>query len=214
MRYPFPIIIPVAILKVVRWVTLRYYKMRTPLLAWVWGIKHGRHLLFQGKTIIRTRRHGDIVLGDNVIFNSEQGANLVGLMNPTILDTRFGGRIVVSDRSGASSVVISSMSSVKIGSRCKIGGNVRIFDHDFHSIEWTDRRPPEKASSNTRPVIIGNDVFIGTNAIILKGTHIGDRSVVAAGSVVFGLEVPPDSIVKGNPAKVLSRRLANSKSNG
>ena len=63
-------------------------------------------------------------------------------------------------------------------------------------------------------VIIGNDVFIGTNAIILKGTHIGDRSVVAAGSVVFGLEVPPDSIVKGNPAKVLSRRLANSKSNG
>ena len=63
-------------------------------------------------------------------------------------------------------------------------------------------------------MIIGNDVFIGTNAIILKGTHIGDRSVVAAGSVVFGLEVPPDSIVKGNPAKVLSRRLANSKSNG
>ena len=207
MRYPFPIIIPVAILKVVRWVTLRYYKMRTPLLAWVWGIKHGRHLLFQGKTIIRTRRHGDIVLGDNVIFNSEQGANLVGLMNPTILDTRFGGRIVVSDRSGASSVVISSMSSVKIGSRCKIGGNVRIFDHDFHSTDATIRcTSADRENIRSVPIEIGNDCFIGANAIILKGTKLGECSIVAAGSVVFGLDAPSDSIIKGNPAIVVRRR--------
>ena len=203
MRYQFPMIIPVAILKIVRWVTLQYYKMRTPFLAWIWGVKHGRNLLFQGKTIIRTRKYADIVLGDNVIFNAEQETNLVGLINPTILDVRFGGRIEVGDRSGASSVVISSMSSVKIGARCKIGGNVRIFDHDFHSIDANVRCTAEDRNNiRTKPVEIGDDCFIGTNAIILKGTKLGSRSIVAAGSVVSGFEVPEGSLVRGNPAKV------------
>ena len=57
----------------------------------------------------------------------------------------------------------------------------------------------------TAPIIIEDDVFVGTNAIILKGTKIGARSIVAAGSVVFGLQIPPDSLVKGNPAQIIKR---------
>jgi bifunctional UDP-N-acetylglucosamine pyrophosphorylase/glucosamine-1-phosphate N-acetyltransferase len=52
---------------------------------------------------------------------------------------------------------------------------------------------------------IGDDCFIGTNSILLKGTKIGARSIVAAGSVVFGLQIPPDSLVKGNPAQIIRR---------
>lgn len=170
-------------------------------------MKHGSHLLFHGRTIIRTRRRGDILLGKNVIFNSDPKANLVGLINPSILDTRFGGRIEVGDCSGASSVVMSSMSLIMIGKRCKIGGNVRIYDHDFHSLEADYRSSPEdKKHIRSKQVIIEDDCFIGTNAIILKGTHIGARSIVAAGSVVFGLQIPSDSIVKGNPAQIVSHR--------
>ena len=55
----------------------------------------------------------------------------------------------------------------------------------------------------SKPVVIEDDCFIGTNAIILKGTHLGARSIVAAGSVVAGLDVPADSMVKGNPAQVV-----------
>ncbi len=206
MNYSFPIMIPVAVERICHYVTRWYYRLRSPFLAWLWGVRHGSNVLFQGKTWIRTRRRGEIVLGDNVIFNSERDTNLVGLINPTILDTRWGGRITIGDRTGASSVVISSKLSIKIGERCKIGGNVRIFDHDFHSLDPKIRSTAVDMSHiRSKPIEIGDDCFIGTNSIILKGTHVGARSIVAAGSVVFGLKIPPDSLVKGNPAQIIKR---------
>jgi len=57
----------------------------------------------------------------------------------------------------------------------------------------------------TAPVTIGADVWIGANAVVLKGTSIGDGAVVAAGAVVAG-SVPPGAVVGGVPAKVLKNR--------
>ncbi len=199
-------IIPIAFLRLWQKVTMWYYRLRTPCLAWLWGIKHGKQVRFQGKTIIRTRHPGEIVLGDGVVFNAQHSTNLVGLTGPTILDTLGGGRIAVGDGSGFSSVVMTSRSSITIGSHVKVGGNVRIFDHDYHSLEAEYRRTAEDRNHiRTKPVVIEDDCFIGTNAMILKGTHLGPRTIVAAGSVVFGLDVPPDSMVKGNPARVMER---------
>lgn len=206
MRYSFPMVIPTAYDRILQRICSCYYKLRTFLLVWFWGIGYGRNLMFQGKTIIRTRRKNEIVVGDNVVFNADPTTNLVGLINPTILDTRFGGKIEIGDRTGASSVVISSKKLVKIGSRCKIGGNVRIFDHDFHSLDAEIRCTSEDRNNiRSSEIEIGDDCFIGTNSIILKGTKIGARSIVAAGSVVFGLKIPPDSLVKGNPAQIIRR---------
>lgn len=204
---PFPIIIPAAIDRIYRDLTMLYYKARSPLLAWLWGVERKGRVLFQGKTYIRTFKKGQISLGRNVIFNSQFDTNLVGLTNPTVLDARFGGRIEIGDSSGLSSVVISSRKEVRIGGHVKIGGNVRIFDHDFHSLDHTTRRTSkDRENTRSKSVMIQDDVFIGTNAIILKGTFIGARSIVAAGSVVFGLQIPPDSLVKGNPAEIVGVR--------
>jgi galactoside O-acetyltransferase len=60
----------------------------------------------------------------------------------------------------------------------------------------------DPASGASAPVIIEDDVFIGTQVMILKGTRIGKGSVVGAGSVVAG-EIPPQVLVAGNPAQVL-----------
>lgn len=210
MKYSFPMIVPVAIERMWHKITFWYYGLRSPLLAWMWGVKHGKRLRFQGRTIIRTRHSGEIALGDNVVFNAQKGTNLVGLTGPTILDTLGGGRIEVGDGSGFSSVVMSSRSSITIGSRVKVGGNVRIFDHDYHSLEAEYRCTPEdRKHIRSKPVVIEDDCFIGTNAIILKGTHLGARTIVAAGSVVFGLEAPPDSMVKGNPSSIVSINQGN-----
>lgn len=204
MKYKFPMVIPVAIermLSKVRWIG---DVIKTHLLAYIWGIELGKGVLFQGRTLVRTRQRGSISIGEYSVFNSHCKSNLVGLTGPTILDVRHGGRIIVGSYSGCSSVVISSKTRVEIGNQVKIGGNVRIFDHDFHSLEADVRRGPDDLRYiRTAEVVIGDDVFIGTNAIILKGSHIGPRSIVAAGSVVFGLDVPPDSLVKGNPAQIL-----------
>jgi acetyltransferase-like isoleucine patch superfamily enzyme len=51
--------------------------------------------------------------------------------------------------------------------------------------------------------MIEDDVFVGANAIILKGVHVGARSVIGAGAVVTLREIPPDSVVAGNPAGIV-----------
>lgn len=204
MRYSFPMVIPIAIGRIFARIAKSYYRLRSPFLAWIWGIRHGKNIVFQGATIIRTRKSGEIVTGDNVVFNSCRTENLVGLLGPTILDTTGGGRIEIGSRTGFSSVVMSSRAKISIGSNVKVGGNVRIFDHDFHSLNPRIRSTSaDRNHIRSLPVEIGDDCFIGTNAIILKGTNVGARSIVAAGSVVFGLHIPPDSLVKGNPAQIM-----------
>ena len=60
----------------------------------------------------------------------------------------------------------------------------------------------DKDAIGTREVVLGKDCFIGCNALILKGTKIGDGSVVGAGSVVCG-EFPSGVVIGGNPARVI-----------
>jgi len=183
-----------------------YLRMKSALLAKIWRFECGKSVKFIGGTIIRTYRRNAIRIGNNVVFNADKNRNPIGLSGPTIL-VSMGGGIEIGDNSGFSSVVINSRAHIKIGSYVKVGGNVRIFDHDFHPLDWNDRRPPENGdATRSAPVVIEDDVFIGTNAIILKGTHVGAKSIIAAGSVVFGLDIPPGSIVKGNPAIVTSWR--------
>lgn len=104
-----------------------------------------------------------------------------------------------------SSPVISSRASVKIGDRVNLGGNVRIYDHNFHSLDPLHRQDPARDQANIKSarVQIDDDVFVGANVMILKGVHIGARAVIGAGAVVALKEIPPDSIVVGNPAKVV-----------
>jgi acetyltransferase-like isoleucine patch superfamily enzyme len=93
--------------------------------------------------------------------------------------------------------------SVRIGRHCLLAGGVKVYDVDAHPYDAALRRalipfPPE----NSRPVVIGDDVWVGARATILKGVTIGDRSIVGTGAVVTG-DVPADVVVAGNPARVL-----------
>lgn len=207
MRYDFPMIVPIVFVTMFAKLERVIDSMRTWVLCWIWGVSRGSHTRFEGETIIRTRRKGEICLEDGVVINARIRNNLVGITNPTIIDTRLGGRLMIGNQSGLTSPLISTKTSITIGRNVKIGGNVRIFDHDFHALEWNNRRTPEnRGAVRSKPIVIEDDVFVGTNAILLKGTHLGARSIVAAGSVVFGLDVPPNSLVKGNPAIIIQKK--------
>jgi acetyltransferase-like isoleucine patch superfamily enzyme/glycosyltransferase involved in cell wall biosynthesis len=95
--------------------------------------------------------------------------------------------------------------AVRIGKNCLLAGGVSVRDFDGHPTDAHERRahrptPPEAI----RPVVIGDDVWIGAGAIILKGVTIGERSIVGAGAVVTR-DVPADSVVAGNPAQIVRR---------
>lgn len=158
-----------------------------------------------GHVIVRTARRGAIRIGENVAFSSRTGSNLVGGSNPVILHCLGEGCITIGDHSGCSFAILSSQSSICIGQHVNIGGNVRICDHGFHALDHLSRRDAvaDVAACRTAPIVIGDDVLIGANAIILKGVHIGDRSIIGAGAVVALKDIPPDSVVAGNPACVV-----------
>jgi maltose O-acetyltransferase len=99
----------------------------------------------------------------------------------------------------SNNVQVVAEQSVTIGARCLIGDAVLILDSDFHDLSAAGRhsRPAE-----TAPVVLEDNVFIGSRVIILKGVTIGKDSVIGAGSVVVR-SIPPGVIAAGNPAKVI-----------
>ena len=93
--------------------------------------------------------------------------------------------------------------SVTIGSHVLIAGGVRISDFDGHPVDHVDRRKGLTTPSDAvEGVIIGDDVWIGHGAIILKGVRVGDRAIIGARSVVTK-DVDSDTIVAGNPSRVV-----------
>lgn len=90
------------------------------------------------------------------------------------------------------------MERVEIGADVAISWNVSIIDSDFHAIG--------NGSVQTSPVIIGDHVWIGAGATVLKGVTIGNGSIVAAGSLV-SKDVPRNCLVGGVPARVLKENV-------
>lgn len=93
--------------------------------------------------------------------------------------------------------IIADKSFILIGSRCLIGPNVFITDSDFHSLNKSSRNDGLHVC---KPVIIGDDVFVGEGTKILKGVHVGNGSVIASGSLVVN-DVEANCLYAGVPAK-------------
>lgn len=94
---------------------------------------------------------------------------------------------------------IRCFQEITIGENCSISENFTVWDSDAHRLEG-------KEDQMTKPVKIGNHVWIGTNVTVLKGTKISDGCVIAAGSVVSG-SFPENSLIGGVPAKVIKENI-------
>jgi acetyltransferase-like isoleucine patch superfamily enzyme len=105
------------------------------------------------------------------------------------------GRITIGDRVFINSgVVIFSAVAVTIGNDVAIANEAYLMDSDSHGVEG---RPVREA-----PIHIGDGTWVGARAIILPGVTIGRRCLIAAGAVV-SRDVPDDTLVAGNPARVV-----------
>lgn len=96
------------------------------------------------------------------------------------------------------SVVLDGSGGLRIGSNCSISAGVQIYSHD--TVRWAisgGRAGPERA-----PTVVGNNCYIGPNAVIAKGVHIGDGCVIGAQSLVL-TDVPAGSKAWGTPCRVV-----------
>lgn len=148
-------------------------------------------------------KDGEIRLGNNVKLFSRR------FSNPLVLDVpcsfrlmRPGAKVILGDDTAISGSVICAATSVEIGQRVLIGANCRIFDTDFHPLLPEARRVHATRDARSKPIFIGDEVFIGAHCLILKGSILGDGCVVGAGSVVSGT-FPARSVIAGNPAVVV-----------
>lgn len=134
------------------------------------------------------------------------------------------GNVVIGNNTyiGASTIICSE--NITIGSDVLIAWGVTIVDHDSHSLDWNKRindvhqwregylngNLAGAASQKDwdvvprAPIKIGDKVWIGFNAIILKGVSVGTGAVIATGAVVTK-DVPPWTVVGGNPARVIKQ---------
>ncbi len=144
-------------------------------------------MLCQYGSLRVVKKNGEVIIGDRTAL--WPGVKLSCIGTPAQKATlKIGARCSIGDRTE-----IHCSDSVSIGNEVIIAWDCNILDRDYHATD----AGPEK----TAPVVIGNRVWIGCRAIILKGIRIGDNAIVAAGSVVTK-DVPPNTLVAGNPARV------------
>jgi acetyltransferase-like isoleucine patch superfamily enzyme len=175
------------------------------LLCTLYGIQYGQNLRLFGIPFIIRHPGAHITLGDNVILSSLARFNPAGINHKVILAAdRENSKINIGNNTGISGAAIHARDSIHIGNYVSIGANVKIFDHDFHSLNYLERREDLQIDIITKPIIIEDDVWIGTNTIILKGVKIGRAAIIGAGSVVTK-DIPEFTVWAGNPAKFIRK---------
>ncbi|MFZ3137583.1 MAG: acyltransferase [Thermodesulfovibrionales bacterium] len=147
----------------------------------------GKRFRVRGKLIIKGP--GKVIIGDDVVCDdrvtpyTHSREAIIRIGNKVFLNgTRFG-----------------SAKSITVGSEC-ILADCRIMDTDFHSL--SKDRHSDDAPVKIIPVYIGDNVWIGGQAAILKGVTIGENSVVGFGAVVVS-SIAENVVVAGNPAKII-----------
>lgn len=131
----------------------------------------------------------------------------------TSISTEENGLITIGDFCYIANASLVCSEKISIGQRVFIAGGVTIADSDFHPLSPAARMADTVALSpignskkrpqiKSKPITIGDDVWIGFNATILKGVSIGDGAVIQPGAVVIE-DVAPGVTVAGNPAKII-----------
>lgn len=189
-------------ISVIRWLLQRIYSFKLMKLKLISRVKRVNINISSSVRINQSTRidgKGCLLIGSNVMLGYKLGG-------------RFrGGQIEIQPRLKQSSIEIQegvainnsfyivSANSIVIEKNTRIGSNVTIFDFEAHGTS------PERRHELGRigQVHIGENVWIGSNVIILKDVWVGKNSIISAGSVVYKGVYPENSIIGGNPAKTI-----------
>jgi maltose O-acetyltransferase len=136
-----------------------------------------------------------VIFGANVNAWAHMEPNVLITYNPNVV-------IQIGDNTRLNGAGLMAACGITVGCDCLLGSAV-VVDTDFHSID-PDRRTNPNAKVRSAPIIIGNNVWLAGQTVVLKGITIGDNSIVGFRGVVTR-DVLSNVIVAGNPARVVKQ---------
>jgi acetyltransferase-like isoleucine patch superfamily enzyme len=149
---------------------------------------------------------GTFKIGKNFKINNTINSNPIGRNHRCMFVVRKDAQLIIGPNVGMSGTTIVCQKSIVIGNNVKFGGNVCVYDTDFHTLNPILRQDTKEDKKNIvkKEIIIKNNVFVGAHSTILKGVVIGDNSIIGACSVVTK-NIPSNEIWAGNPAKFIRK---------
>ena len=162
--------------------------------------KIGTKVCVNGK--IKIYGMGKLIIDNNVTINSDIKFAPIGGQSGCSFLIKNNAEIYIHEGAGLSNVAICAFAGVEIGKDVFIGGDCKIYDTDFHSLQKKHRLSNPDLDINSKKIHIMDGAFIGGGSIILKGVTIGENSVIGAGSVV-SKDIPPNQIWAGNPIRFI-----------
>ncbi|HEX4215195.1 MAG TPA: acyltransferase [Candidatus Dormibacteraeota bacterium] len=148
------------------------------------------------------RLKGRVLVVGNGTIRLGPRVRLWGHPTPIELATMGDGELVIGEGTNLNrGVSICAQQSVRIGRNCGFGNDVLVMDTDFHHVG----DHASLAADVAAPVTIGDNVWLASRSVILKGVTIGDGAVVCAGSVVV-TDVAAGTVVGGSPARLIRRQ--------
>lgn len=163
-----------------------------------WRILMGKYYLRNCKAGSMVSVNGRPVIDNKGIMEFGNEVRIWSTIIQAKLYTGKKGRLIVGRNSRLNGVHIDVRELVVIGENVRIAPYTIIMDSDFHDLN------NHFADGVSKPIVIGDDVWIATRSTILKGVTIGKGSVVATGAIVTH-DVPEYSVVGGIPAKVIKK---------
>lgn len=197
---------------IMRKIRYYYYIYFNRIILILNNVTYGQNLKIYNRFYISKHQKAKLSIGNNFIFTSGEAFNpLCRNIRGSIYLPEEHSELIIGNNVGISSACIWAKNSITIKDNVKIGGDCILMDTDAHNLDYKIRasneidsqgRAIDSITANSSPIVIENDVLIGTRCIILKGVTIGERSIIGSGSVVTK-SIPADCIAAGNPCKVI-----------
>ena len=193
----------VTIIKIIN----KLYNIFTTLLMYLYcgliNIKIESRVLFKGICSIQKAHSARIEIGKNTVLNSNNyGYHLNMFAKCKLLADRPNALIKIGNNCRIHATCIHAFKEIIIGNRVLIAANTQIIDGNGHQLSMHDPENRIHTTDNGKPIQIGDDVWIGTNVLILGGVTIGKGAVIAANTLV-NKDVLPHTLVGGNPMTLL-----------
>jgi acetyltransferase-like isoleucine patch superfamily enzyme len=162
--------------------------------------------------IIYNPFNASLSINAHTVINSDNHTSFVPIASPVKFALGDEAKIIIGKHCDLNGCTISAYQKIEIGDFVQIGSFTWIVDSDLHAIDPRVRRQQLEGELYDRSLVlraevrIEDDVWIGSNVLVMKGVCIGRGSVIGAGSIVLG-DIPAFSLAVGNPARVVGRTV-------